>query len=105
MFKRHTEAEIDELKREYWLQSKARGKNRFIWREGVLPTLVTGFMGALVVEVFGDHSHSFSVSVRSIAFLALVLLPICLLGGYLTGRWRWKDFEKKYPENRLPPWE
>jgi hypothetical protein len=28
----------------------------------------------------------------------LILLPIFLLGSYLTGNWRWKDFEKKYPD-------
>jgi hypothetical protein len=34
-----------------------------------------------------------------------IMLAIFLLGGYLTGRWRWTDFEKKYPENSLPPWK
>ena len=105
MFERHTVAEINELKREHWLQCKARGKNRFIWREGVLPTVLTSYISVLAVAVFGNHEHSFSASVRSIAFPALVLFPVCLLGGYLAGRWKWKDFEKKYPENSLPPWE
>ena len=35
----------------------------------------------------------------------LILLPVFLLGGYLEGKWRWQDFEKKYSEDRLPPSE
>jgi hypothetical protein len=27
-----------------------------------------------------------------------IMLPIFLLGAYLTGLWKWKDLEKKYPE-------
>ena len=102
MFKRRTEAEINELKRKYSLQIRKQGKNRFIWREGVLMGLGTWFVSVVAVDAFGDHSHS---SLQSYVYSALILLPICLLGGYLTGRWRWTDFEKKYPENSLPPWE
>ena len=105
MFKRHTEAEINELKRKYWLQSKERGKSRFIWREGILPTLLTSYIGVVAVAVLGNHQHSFSASVGSIAPAALVFFPICLLGGYLAGRWKWSDLQKKYPESSLPPWE
>lgn len=90
MFKSHAETE-----RKHWLDSKARGKNRFIWREGVLPTLLTWLIIVPVVE-FGDHLHSFSV--RTTVFIGLITLPIMLLGGYLQGRWRWKDLKKKYPE-------
>lgn len=35
----------------------------------------------------------------------LIVLAICLLGSYLTGKWRWDDFEKKHPEDSLPPLE
>jgi hypothetical protein len=91
MFKSNVEAQ-----RTYWLLSKARGKNRFIWREGMLPTLLTWLIVVPVVEVFGDHTHSFSA--RSTVLVSIITLPIMLLGGYLTGSWRWKDFEKKYPE-------
>jgi len=39
-------------------------------------------------------------------FLTLpILLPIFLLGAYLTAHWQWQDLQKKYPEDRLPPWE
>jgi hypothetical protein len=43
------------------------------------------------------------LSVQNIV-IDLVLLPVCLLGGYLEGKWRWQDFEKKYAEDRLPSW-
>jgi hypothetical protein len=43
--------------------------------------------------------------VRSALFTGLIILPIFLLGGYLTGSWKLKDLEKKYPENSLPPFE
>ena len=85
-----------EANRKYWLHSKAQGKSRFIWREGVLPTLLTWFVVVPVVEIFGDHARSFSL--RTTALIGVVTLPIMLFGGYLTGGWRWKDFEKKFPE-------
>ena len=90
MFKSYNEA-----KRKYWLQTKAQGKNRFIWR-AVLGHILTWFVVVLVVEVFGDHRQSFSV--RSSMLPGLIMLPIFLLGGFLNGHWQWKDFEKKYTE-------
>jgi hypothetical protein len=35
----------------------------------------------------------------------LVLLPVCLLGGYLEAKWRWQDWAKKYPADPLPSGE
>jgi hypothetical protein len=35
----------------------------------------------------------------------LILLPVCLLGGYLEAKWRWKDLGKKYPADTLPSGE
>jgi hypothetical protein len=90
------------LERNYWLQTKARGKSRFIWRE-VLGSLVICLLVVLGLETIGDRRHSFSV--RSAVLAGLIILPISLLGGYLTGVWKWKDLEKKYPENSLPPLE
>jgi hypothetical protein len=86
MLQRHTETE-----RQDWLQAKARGRNRFIWRRGVLPTLLISLIVVVGVELFGSHPSSFSL-------LGFFILPVALLGGYLEGRWKWKDFEKKYPE-------
>src|ERR1700736_1241762 len=91
MLQHYTEAE-----RQDWLQAKARGRKRFVWRRGVLPTLLICLVVVLFVELFGNHISSFSP--RTIVLSTLIILPIALLGGYLQGRWKWKDFVKKYPE-------
>jgi len=91
MLQRYAEAE-----RQDWLQAKARGRNRFVWRRGVLPTLLIWLVVVPVVELFGNHTSSFSL--RTTFFISLIILPIALLGGYLEGSWKWKDFEKKYPK-------
>jgi hypothetical protein len=41
------------------------------------------------------------LSVQNVV-IDLILLPVCLLGGYLKGKWRWQDLEKKYPADTLP---
>ncbi len=88
------------LERQYWLRIKARGKRRFIWRE-VLFSLLICVVVVVGVPALEGHPRSFSVQSAILA----VMLPICLLGGYLTGRWRWKELEKRYPGDSLPPWE
>ena len=87
--------------RKYWQQIRAQGKHRFIWRE-MIGTLVIWLVVLPVVEWYGGHEHPFSGQFFLIWFL---LLPIFLAEGYLRGGWKWKDLEKKYPEDRLPPWE
>jgi membrane protein DedA with SNARE-associated domain len=90
VFKNDTEAE-----RQHWLRTKARGKSRFIWRE-ILGTVLICLIVVVAVEFFGDHTRPSSV--RSGLLVSLMILPIAVLGGYLSGNWKWKDFEKKYPE-------
>ncbi len=85
MLQSYTEAE-----RQDWFKVKVRGRNRFIWRKGVLPTFLTCLIVALGLELSGI--------LRFHSPLHLIILPIVLLGGYLEGSWKWKDFEKKYPE-------
>jgi hypothetical protein len=110
MFKRHSEAEINRLMRESWLQTKARGKNRFILREMLasLPIWLVAVFAVPAIEASASHAPFWVRSIwfgRWTVFGDLILLAIFLLGGYLTGRWRWTDLEKKYPENNLPPWK
>jgi hypothetical protein len=102
MFKRHTAAERNAAMRKYWLQTRALGRTRCI-RRAVLESLFTGFAVFLVLGLLPDHQQPSSL--RTTALICLIMLPIFLLGGYLEGRWRWQDLEKKYPENNLPPWE
>jgi hypothetical protein len=91
------------VERKYWLQTKARGKRRFIWRE-MLGSLLIWLIVVLGVEAIGD-GHHLLIAVQSDLLIGFILLPITLVGGYLTGSWRWKDLEKKYPEDSLPPGE
>ena len=88
-YRRYNEAE-----REYWAYTKAQGKRRFILRELRFNII----LWLAITVIIGLTDHSGSASVWSVAFTAIVLLPICVLGGYLSGRWKWSDFEKKYPE-------
>lgn len=110
MFWHQNEAKINRLMRESWLQTKARGEGRFI-RGEMLASLLIGLGVVFVVpalEAFRNHSPFSMRSIlsgRGTVFIDLIVLAICLLGGYLTGRWKWTDFEKKYPENSLPPWK
>lgn len=110
MFNRHTEAEIAELERKSWLQSKARGKGRFIWGK-MLASLPVWLIVVFVVPAIEAFANRSPFSVRSMlsghwtVFINLILLAIFLLGGYLTGLWRWTDCVKKYHENSLPPWK
>jgi hypothetical protein len=100
MFKRFTTGQRNALLRAHWLRTKAQGRTRFIRREVVFSFL---FWLTLTpaVEVFAVRVSS----VRLIAFSSLLTLPIFLVGGYLGGRWKWIDLEKKYPEDSLPSWE
>ena len=67
---------------------------RFIWREAIASILIW-LIVLPAVQVFGNHGHLLSLQ---FAVIWLIMLPIFLLGGYLTGSWEWKDLEKKYPE-------
>lgn len=42
-----------------------------------------------------------SLSLKESFPLALILMPIGLVRGYLTAVWQWQDLETKYPEDRL----
>jgi len=90
------------LERKYWLETKAGGRKRFILR-GMLESVLFWLVVMPLIERFGFPRHSFPT--ESDILIALGVLPLVLLGGYLTANWRWQDFEKKYPENSLPPWE
>lgn len=63
-------------------------------------SLISGLVVLLGLAFFGP-SHSLKEDVEP----ALIVLPIFLLGGYLTTVWRWQDFKKKYPEDRLPAFD
>ena len=88
-----------QIQRKQWLEAKAGGKARFV-RRGMVGSLVLGSVVLLGIAL-SDSSHSLRESVVP----SLLMLPIFLLGGYLAAVWQWQDFEKRYPEDKLPPWE
>jgi hypothetical protein len=94
MFKSYRQAQRNDAQRRYWLDAKGRGKTRFIWREAAASILIW-LIVLPAVHVFVDHGRLFS---HEFAVIWLIMLPIFLLGGYLSGRRKWKHFEKKYPE-------
>jgi hypothetical protein len=86
MVKRHTEAEITRLEKSSWLQTKARGKKRFILRE-MLGSLPIWLIVVFVVPAMETRANHSPFSVRSTlsghwtVFTDLILLAIFLLGG------------------------
>jgi len=68
----------------------------------MLGSLVNGIIILFALALF-DRSSSHSL--KTDVLTSLIMLPIFLLGGYLTANWQWQDLEKKYPEDRLPRWE
>jgi hypothetical protein len=100
--RKYTAAETNALMRAQWLQTRELGRTRFIRRQ-MLFTLL--FWLTLMPALYWLGGHQPYSSVWSEIIADLILLPILLLGGYLEGRWRWTDLEKKYPADRLPPWE
>jgi hypothetical protein len=101
VFKRLTPSERNTLMREQWLRTKELGRGRFV-RGQVLYSFVFWLILMPVLDVLGGQRP---YSSWSNAIVDLIVLLICLLGGYLEGRWKWTDFERKYPAGSLPPWE
>ncbi len=88
-----------QFERRYWQETKAASKGRFV-RRGVLGSLVTGLVILLGLTLRSAYRRTLQTT-DLLAFL--IVHPIFLRSGYLTAVWQWQDFEKKYPEDRLPP--
>jgi hypothetical protein len=89
---------VPPIERKQRAETKAAGRARFVLR-GTLGNLATGLVILLALALF----HS--LSLKESFLFTLILLPILLVGGYLTAVWQWQDLEKKYLEDRLPPWD
>jgi hypothetical protein len=81
------------LERQSWLQSKAAGKSRFIWRQ-VLSSLIFWLILMPALDLLAFKSTPFSLSM---ILIDLAMLLVFLLEGYLRGGWKWDDLEKKFP--------
>jgi|SRR5580692_10777083 hypothetical protein len=99
VFKRLTAGEKNAAIREHWLRIREHGRPRFIRRQMFVSLLFWLILTLSSVSLQKRSTYIYAVVGN------LVTLPIFLLGGYLEGRWKWTDFEKKYPEDGLPPWE
>ena len=86
-----------QIEQKYWRETKAAGKGRFV-RRGMLGSFVTGIT---ILLVLASLDRSPAHSVKADLLISLIMLPIFLLGGYLTAHWQWQDLQKKYPEDRL----
>lgn len=49
--------------------------------------------------------RSLSHSPRVDFLTSVIVLPAFLLGGYVMANRLWQDLEKRFSEDRLPPWE
>jgi predicted permease len=85
-----------EVERQSWLRERPAGKTRFLWRHRVLGNLLMWLILVPLLTLSENKTGSFSLNEMFV--FGLVTLALFLLGGYLSGRWRWKDLEKKYPE-------
>ena len=84
-----------QIGRKQWQAAKATGKTQFLVR-GVVGSLATGLIILLGLALLRTQRFRLGI------VLALVMLPIFVVGGYLTASWQWQDLEKKYPGDRLP---
>ena len=82
----------NEAERAHWADTKAQGNRRFILREILFNIIL--WLGIAIVLPFTDRPRPW----QSLALTSIIILPIFLLGGYLTGKWKWSDFEREYPE-------
>jgi hypothetical protein len=94
-------SKASQVEQQNWKETKAAGKGRFV-RRGMLGSFANGLV-ILLGLAWLDRSPSHSL--KTDFMTSLIMLPLFLLGGYLTAHWQWQDLQKKYPEDRLPPWE
>ena len=85
MFKRAAEIE-----RKIRFQAIEGGRSRFI-RGRLLQGFVTWLAWSALMFLFKVYLFSW----HEVVTLSLILLPIWMLGAYLSGRWRWNDLVKR----------
>jgi hypothetical protein len=91
MLKRHTEEE----RRKLWLEIKAKGRRRFVWRSGVLGWGLPVFaIWTPLMLFFGPSTHRASLP-ENVGIIVFSLL-IWMLAGYLYGHRMWKTLHKRY---------
>jgi hypothetical protein len=90
-FERYTEEE----RRQAWLQIKARGRRRYVWRAGVIGWGLPVFaIFTPLMLIFG--LGTLQLSQTKIAALVMSSLLMWILGGYLFGSSMWRKLDEKY---------
>jgi len=85
----------DAERREAWLQIKAKGRKRYVWRTGVVGWGLPVFaIFTPVMLIFGPRTHQLSKA--EIAGTTIITLLIWIVGGYLFGLSMWKTLDKRY---------
>jgi len=67
----NSQAQINQAQRKNWLERKARGKTRFIWREAIGSILIW-LIVLPAVQAFGYHGRLFS---PPFLVIWLIMLP------------------------------
>lgn len=89
-------SDADEKRRQAWLQVRAKGKKRYVWRTGVMGWGLCCFAIFTPTMLFlGPRTHQ----VTTTEILGTVVLNFFLfaIGGYVFGLTMWKTFNNKYP--------
>jgi hypothetical protein len=86
---------MDEERRQAWLQIKAKGKKRYIWRTGVMGWGLSVFaIFTPVMLIFGPRTHQLSMA--EIVGTTILSFFVWMVAGYFFGLSMWKTFDNKY---------
>ena len=87
--------DVQEKHREAWLQIKAQGKQRYVWRTGVLRWGLAVFaIWTPLMLIVGPRTHPLSLG--EIIGVIVISLFLWTVGGYVFGSWMWRTMENKY---------
>jgi len=86
---------VEEERRQAWLQIRAKGKRRYIWRDGVMGWGLPVFaIFTPLMLIFGPSTHQLSMA--EIVGTTIFSFLVWLVGGYFFGVWMWNTFDNKY---------
>ncbi len=90
-FKGHT----DEKRRQAWLETKAKGRRRYVWRKGVIGWGLPVFaIFTPLMLILGPSTHELSRA--ETAGAVILSLLVWILAGYLFGRSMWRMLDNRY---------
>jgi len=92
---RSVTSDKDEERRQAWLQIRAKGKKRYVWRTGVMGWGLSVFaIFTPVMLIFGPRTHQLSKT--EIVGTMIFSLLVWMVAGYFFGLSMWKTFDKRY---------